>query len=198
MSWKSGKNGDRAKRTGWSGSPSSRDKPLHRWQDSTAAAEGTQIRRRRHRNRWVLVSVLALSLLAFLIWLLLPNSKSQLIVFTATNYAMPIPLNSWAEEDRKSLAELNNVNLLVTDGSEQWNKDNGTKVEINRETIKQNQSRRSTPLIVYLSMHGVVADDGQPCLLPPGASIRDPQTWKHVEDVLDEIRNAVPETRMFC
>ena len=81
---------------------------------------------------------------------------------------MPIPLNSWANEDRKSLAALDNENLLVTDGSEQWNEENSTKVEINQEIIAKNQSRRRTPLIVYLSLHGIVDEEGHPCLLPPG------------------------------
>src|SRR3990170_3475006 len=154
MSWKSAQDGDRTKRTGWSGAGPSREKPLHRWQDATAAADGNKTHRRQQRSRWVLSSVIALGLLGFLVWLLLQwQPKSQLIVFTATQYAPPIPLNSWADEDREALAALDRVNLLMTDGSDQWNKDHSTEIKFSPDTMEPTGRRRSTPLILYFSMH---------------------------------------------
>lgn len=189
MSWKTGKGGGSSKR-GWSGGGSAREAPVHRWQDTTAAAENKRIRRRRHRNRWAVVSALGLGLLACLIWLYLQTKPwSTLVIYTATDYAAPVPINAWVAEDVHSLQKLHRHNLLVDDESDKLQNTSSPRVNFDREVTK---GARRTPVIFYFNMHGVVNGAREPCLLPAQASMRDPDKWLRVADVLAGAREAVP------
>ena len=42
-------------------------------------------------------------------------------------------------------------------------------------------------IIIYLSLHGVVDDKGEPCLIPPGASPWQSSQWVRVRDLLTEL-----------
>ncbi len=196
MSRKSGPGRGRSKNAGWSGGSKTRDQPLHRWQDPNAAAEAAGARRRRQRNRWFAVSVLAVGLLALLVYQLLPTGKTPLIVVIATNYSAPVPLNSWAREDFDSLRELDRGsfwdNIWITDLSERWNDSGEPRAPlVTEELIPKVPSGQ--PLIIYVNMHGIVNDAGDPCLLHPDASITNSKSWKPVAELLGEIRATVPE-----
>ncbi len=138
---------------------------------------------------------MALALLAFLLWLLHQwNTKTPIVFITATKYEDPIPLNPWAVEDRNSLQELKAI-LSIPERVPDWNEASG-KLEVLPKSLDfLVHFRKESPLLLYLSVHGVVKEDGEPCLLPPGASINDPKRWVPVANVLDEINEKVPASR---
>jgi hypothetical protein len=122
---------------------------------------------------------------------------TQVILVTATDYQLPAPLNPWAVEDGNLLKALEDQNLWpVSDISDKWNKQpNAAALQaLLDEEIGKNE-KSEEPLIVHISMHGVVNDDNKPCLLPPGPPALDAKTWIPVEDVLKQIDDAMGDER---
>ena len=195
MSWKRGQKDSRRKKSAWSGGSDSQEAPRHRWQDATSSTDVGRKRRRRSRNRWVVVTAIALALLAWLIVSLLPIPRTPFVLVMATDYKSPIPINSWAMEDGLAIEELNRKNLeLPTKHLINWN-DDGSSFELIPSDFDLNQYKLDLPLIIYLSAHGVVKEDGQPCVLPPRVSINDPKKWIVLEKLLDDIHTKVSEKR---
>jgi Mg-chelatase subunit ChlD len=188
MNRKSASKGGRSKRAAWSGG-GSREAPRHRWQDPNAASRG-RLTNLPRPNRWFVTVVTALGLLAFLVFLVLMRPvPTPLIVVAATNYEIPIPINGWALEDSNALAELGYLDVI--DLSEKWNEGSCSVEDI--IPTEEFTVPRSAPLIVYISMHGIVTDEGEPCLLPPHASIHDAKNWIRVAGVLEKLESLAPE-----
>ena len=96
-----------------------------------------------------------------------------------------------------ALKALENKNLWpVSDISDKWNKQPTAAAlqELLDEEIGRSE-KSEEPLIVHISMHGVVNDDNKPCLLPPGPLAVDAKSWIPVEDVLKHISDAVGDQR---
>jgi hypothetical protein len=193
MSWKRGQQAGRRKRSSWSGESVSQDTPRHRWQDSTSSSDVDRTRRR-SRNRWVSTAVIALALLALLIWFLPKFPRTPFILIAETKYDAPIPINGWAREDCDAFRALNKRNILFQD-HELERDTKSDKVEFLPKSFNANKGQSDIPLVVYVSMHGVVKDSGEPCLLPSGASFNEPKEWIPVANVLDEIGDKVLSTR---
>lgn len=197
MNWKSGGSSGASKPSGWNRKGRGRERPLHRWQDSSSVEVG-RARRRLERSRWAVVSVLALGLLVLLTYLLLTwRQKTPLVlVVAAEEYASsaPIPPNSWAREDANTLKHLDGKNVLVASPKQQpWNIQPlrfipGPK-ELNLSPSRNPFWKTDQPFILYLNMHGIVNEKGEPCLLLPDASLANNRRWYRLKDVLEEIRS---------
>ncbi len=138
---------------------------------------------------------MALALLSFLVWLLLQwKPKTPFVAVTATKYEVPVPINAWATEDRKALELLHRKNLSLPEYLPDWNQ-SGSRFELLPKSLDLSQYREVAPLVVYVSAHGIVKEDGEPCVLPPGVPIDDPKRWIPVAELLDEIGKKVPSTR---
>ncbi|HEX2474219.1 MAG TPA: hypothetical protein VHK01_05715, partial [Lacipirellulaceae bacterium] len=122
------------------------------------------------------------------------ENVTQLILVNAIDYPLAAPLNPWAVEDGSALKALEQKNLWpVSDISDKWNKQpNAATLE---ELLSDEIRNSDEPLIVHISMHGVVNDDNKPCLLPPGALANDAKSWISVEGVLKHISDAVRDRR---
>jgi hypothetical protein len=126
--------------------------------------------------------------------LLLREWRTQVIILTATNYSLPAPLNPWAVEDGNKLKDLEKENLTpVTDISDKWNLDPTltTLHALLDDTIETTKA----PLIVYISMHGVVDDERVPCFLPPGEGPNDTTKLIPVRRVLERISQRIEDRR---
>jgi hypothetical protein len=195
MSRKSRSKAGGTKGGNWSGAGATREQPLHRWQDANTATSG-RARSRRPVSRWLIAAALGLGLLVSLLCMLLwVHRWTPVIVLTATDYSPPFPLNSWATEDRDALKALHEENLRLIDISDKWSKQPSALRQLLEEAAKSARRHRREPLIVHISMHGVVDDEGRPCLLPPGAAPDDTKAWIPVEKVLNDIRDAAPAPR---
>jgi len=197
MNWKSGSRSGSSKPVGWNRKGRGREKALHRWQDP-ASVEVGRARRRMERSRWAIASFLALGLLALLIYLLLTwRQKTPLIAIVAAEeyaQAVSIPPNPWAKEDVNTLKKLDGRNVVIASSKQQpWNIQPVRFIpgprELNLSLSRNPFWRDDQPFILYINMHGIVNEQGEPCLLLPGASLVTDKKWLRLTDVLEEIKS---------
>ena len=138
-----------------------------------------------------MLTVVGVTLLGLLIWLLLSHkSKTEIIAVCITNYDHPFPPNAWAREDIEWLRKLEPYNVSLQDLSDKWN--NGAdQIKSWRDAISQ-APRSRQPLIVYLSMHGIVDDEGSPCLVQPESTLWPNAGLVRVIDLLTGFKELVP------
>ncbi|HJQ81073.1 MAG TPA: hypothetical protein VJ828_14020 [Lacipirellulaceae bacterium] len=133
-------------------------------------------------------------LVLLVVLMLLREWRTEVIILTATDYSLPAPLNPWAVEDGNALKELQQENLTpVTDITDKWSAQPNlaTLLQLLEEEIEETKA----PLIVYISMHGIVNDERMPCLLPPG--VRPAETTKliPVRRILEHISQLAAANR---
>lgn len=160
----------------------------HRWQSETTSLERSLIKSQRKslRARLVGLSFILLGLMSALVVLLLWGpSKTPLISVAAVNYNWPLPPNAWAFEDVQGFAFLQSKNIDWRDASPRW-QTNATALGDLRQQVASvtNLAERTGTLVLYLSMHGAVNDQREPCLIPAGASPLAPDQWIRLSDVV--------------
>ncbi|MEQ8788318.1 MAG: YqaE/Pmp3 family membrane protein [Pirellulaceae bacterium] len=162
--------------------------PEHGWQQPLAGGG-----RPLGRVRWLrlgLLGVLLLVLLGVLLYFLLDApDRTPLVAISATNYEWPMTPNAWSREDLDALYDLDGQTLAIYDASEGW--DAPTLGVEQFERILVSLKRRAAydkRLIAYISMHGAVNGAGQPCLVPPGATPLNSDTWLPLTELLDVIK----------
>ena len=163
------------------------------WQQSGTVQPLTQLRLRNQARPLRVAGLLLLVLVCSVLWiygLLFKAAQTPLIVVAATDYEWPLPPNAWVREDVQRLKDLHRRTLDVVEVSADWNAGEHALHDFHKkmsEAIAQ-RSRASTVLI-YVSMHGVVDGDGIPCLVPPGGSPLDAESWVPVRALLDSIKS---------
>jgi hypothetical protein len=179
-------------RTGWRGGKQ-QTVARHRWQrDPAAATSGRILAREPWRSiRIVVMFLLAGGLLALLIYYLLyAPSRTPVLTIVATDYAWPLPPNAWAKEDVAALADLDKQTLGVRDLSENWRSPDRGLEQLTAELQAFAHRRTTQPIILWISMHGAVDGAGRPCLIPPGASPHESETWLTLSSVFERIKAA--------
>jgi len=141
----------------------------------------------RHRMRLLGFVLLTIGLVAMFVcvafwW----RKKTPIISLTVTQYTAPIPPNSYAREDNERLITANKKNLKSL--PDEFHGQVGTKQCLD---FLMEQLAGQDPggpgkdvVIVYLSAHGVVDDQNQPCLLLSDADSLDSGTWMPIADLL--------------
>lgn len=140
----------------------------------------------RFRFKLAVVTLLALALVAAVLYQILRKPQNPTLIAVAIlDYDQPIPPNAWAWEDVQSLSALAGGNrtagnvvrpadsdLMLTSGSPWRSKDSflGAFQERLGELDRIGGPERTQVLIVYLSGHGVLNEAGAPCLLLPPES----------------------------
>ncbi|MDC0934938.1 VWA domain-containing protein, partial [Pirellulales bacterium] len=188
---------------GWRGRGTGTAKPGYAWQgkpksDSTPG---------RGRGRslfagWRIYAVLGAGLLAlFVSFLLFGPAKTPLLLVVGEEYAAPTPPNAWVDEDRNALQELKHT-LVLSEVKGSWQgAATSDAYEAFRQQLESHRRLRRgfrrirEPLVIYISMPGVVDAQGRPCLLPPGASPLTSDDWLSVEAVIAQIEDVVPAER---
>ena len=138
---------------------------------------------------WGIVASLLITLGLFAYLVLFAPQKTPLLTMVSLDYAWPYAPNSWAEEDLQRFNSLNGRNLeLYPVGQDQmrraeWLTDFSRKL-VNAEF----QHSGNQPILIYISMHGSVDAEGNPCLIPPNSSPVDTSTWIPVAELLTEIK----------
>lgn len=180
-SWKSGK--QPSQRQGW------------RKGTSDAAAGGRSyhwLRRTGQKRpvmrrviRWGITALAALLIVVFIRYLLYFPVKTPLIVAAVTDYAAPFPPNAWAREDLDRFAQTwpssaqgwfrltQDDSVLVTEIDEPWQSESNAIGSL-RQSLRSSKARPGGPdkdvVMIYVSAHGMLDGDGQPCLLLGGAA----------------------------
>lgn len=142
------------------------------------------------RVRLALITLLSVLLVAaFVWWVFLRYAATPLVALAVTEYGDLLPPNAWAEEDVTELDRLANDpnrQAFLRFNRQAVESRDGLESLVNlREAIraKGGGPGRQT-LIVYLSVHGAVDDKGNPCLLLPGPTPRDPPQRVALDEAL--------------
>lgn len=163
--------GSAAKEAGWARRPERSAQAATRWHRSLIGV-------------WLLVALTLIG--GFLSYLMYRPIRTPLLLAAATRYAPPWPPNAWAREDLESLTALDRQEV-ATCLSIPWE---STAEGLRRLRDQLDLVRPGGPgkdaVIVYLSMHGAVDAQGQPCLVPPGATL-DGRGWLPVRELLQTL-----------
>ena len=167
----------------------------HRWQMEGATATGhIDAPLRNLRRTLVFLLFLCLGMLSAFVYLLLHAPiKTPLITIGATNYAWPIPPNSWVKEDVDGLASLHGKAIHWKDSSKAW-QTKSTCLEELRTQLKESAAlaKRAGAIVFYFNMHGAVNEDGEACLIPPAANCVATTQWIKVEEIVSTIVSQLP------
>ena len=152
------------------------------------------------QGKWRLYTLLGAILLGvFLYLLLLSPEKTPVLLITGIRYESPIPPNAWALEDSDTLKELTDT-LLTVEIAGEWGDEGNARKEFRRKLKEHSSLRRGLrtirePVLIYLSLPGLVNRAGQPCLLPPRSSPWSEDDWVTVDSIVRDVASAIPGER---
>ncbi|MGO9115756.1 MAG: hypothetical protein ACLP9L_41650 [Thermoguttaceae bacterium] len=150
----------------------------------------------RYRLRVVFWSVLFAGLVGVYIYYVFRQVvRTPLVAYVATKYDSPIPPNAWASEDLSGLQEMSSEGSLLQEKRivdfhkvDTWESKDQWFSDIRHAIASATPGGPSrTSIIIYLSMHGVVDEKGEPCLIPPGVSPWKSSDWVPVREILTEL-----------
>lgn len=172
---------------GWRGQASDeRADVKHRWQTTDVERASERMPGAGRRRGFIIAGLLIVAgaLVGWYVWsLLISPVQTPVLIVSAAPYSEPFAPNAWASEDADRLAALHERSLTVDRTTSLQNL--GSRLD----ALIKSQPRARTVVIV-LSMHGGVNDDGEACLVPPGASAQNAATWVPLRDVLKWIKNS--------
>ncbi len=153
--------------------------------------------RSRYRAKLAIWSLLLLGLIGTLVWAVWGSyAKTPILVAVVTEYDLPIPPNAWADEDHELLKRLgkdaDESEFRIVDYTKIEGKSSrrilGNLLD-KFKNVRAGGPKRDV-IIIYLSMHGIVNDDNEPCLLPPGATPSETDAWLKMSDLLDGLEES--------
>lgn len=138
---------------------------------------------------WVLfvVALFVVFIVAIIYW----PRRTPLVAMAVTEYedytSRAVLPNAWAREDVESFRDLDTQGEIVDYSNPYFApaKTGEAAFEGLREEIRKRSGWRNRTVLVYLSVHGVVNQDGKPCLLLPGDSPLESDKWLTLESLLD-------------
>ncbi len=189
--------GKRAARSWKQHAPTPTEEAKHLWQ--TGASAGAQLEAMRPQNSGLVyfIGLLVLSLggLGALLFVLLhsPN-KTPIITVIPTNYSWPLSPSAWRLEDLQGLKTLSGQCLQLEDASTSWH----TRTLAIKELRKSSQklavyAKRKGAILLYLSMHTMVNEEGEPCVVPQNADPLDPSEWIGLDEIVVLAREQIPD-----
>jgi hypothetical protein len=158
-------------------------KPQDVWK-SSAAARPAAARRAPARGRWFAAALAVVGLagvVAGLLFYLWPDPAPVILTIPVAAYTHPdCPPNPWAESDARGFLERAPEGGAQTFQAQE-------KQAILRELDRVVADGRRRPLVVYLSMLGVVSN-GKVQLLPADARPDETASWLPLEEILSRLR----------
>ncbi len=181
----------------WKGQAERGEAPIrHRWQAETELGQtsGVYAPARALRRFLAFLLILFIGMLGGFVYLLLhAPAKTPVISVGATNYVWPLPPNAWAKEDIEFFGALHGKIIQWKDSSRAWQSKSSALDDLRTQLRDAAPlARRAGALILYLNMHGAVNEEGEACLIPPGASPLTTTQWIAIEDLGEVIRANVP------
>src|SRR5262245_2882995 len=163
-------------------------KPIKQgWKDTAAAAKtpAKQAEAKRKQIGTLLFVILALAgAVAAFIWLLQWAAEPYFLPLSITEYKdRHFPANAQADQDRDALLK---GNYFPSKGRETFASQEKKKIDAELSNLKNRKA--SDALVLYLSSHVIVDEQGELCLIPGDASIDDPKSWYKFHDLLESVR----------
>ena len=181
---------------GWDGSqPHTSSTPQHEWQTPPEA----KLKARSFRKSrlafagWLGIGV---AMLAGLVYSL-PYSpdKTPCFVLVESDYPVPLSVNGWAEDDVALLSELDSENIAVYPVASSWDQVASGLTDVSRQVREHAADAINCgSCILYVNAHGLVDDQGQPCIVPAAGQPHDTSTWIPLEDLLSQVVDSLPES----
>jgi Mg-chelatase subunit ChlD len=173
--------------------------PDYRWQSDERETAPSHIRRSSVKQRLRILGLgclIAAVCAFFLAELLFSRPRTPMIVIAPANYELPFQPLSWSHEDVEAFRELDRETLNVHAINSGWKtKDQGIRQLDSQLQNIVRKSRQSPAIVLYLRMHSTVDGLGVPCLIPPGASPFNSDSWLPVKDLLERFRaQQVPDS----
>ena len=149
----------------------------------------SQSRTRLKLASWAIFTLLLIG--AATILSLQPAERVPLLAISVTNYQSPIPPNSFAEEDLErlhdTLDDYRNVNVICETNPPDAKNDFLDLVRARLRDVSLGGPGDDTA-IIYISAHGVVNENGQPCLLIGSSNPLNSTTWLSVTELISTIQ----------
>jgi hypothetical protein len=209
-------------RVNWQGNKQGRGgEAQHQWQQDPQRQRRLQAARanRPRRLKLAAASLTAVALLGALVYFLLIGSPATpLLAIAITGYAAPLPPNAWAKEDidrfdrfqspTRSFRNRGAIDPETHSDQDEWFDPGRSGDLIKKLTDWLNRAKPGGPgrnaVVIYLSGHGVVDDEGEPCLVlpqkggPSGTPRRAPwdtSRWLRVRDLVAALDAERPNVR---
>lgn len=173
--------------------------PEYRWKSDARETVPLHTRRANVKRRLRLLglgALIAAISTAFLVELLFSPPRTPMIVIAPSEYEWPFQPLSWIQEDLEGFRNLDRETLDVHAIDVGWKtKDQGLRqLDIKLQNVVR-QSHRPHAIILYLRMHSAVDGVGTACLVPPGASPLNSDSWLPVKDILERFKQqSVPDS----
>lgn len=141
---------------------------------------------------WSLLFVtLVIGFILVLIWW---PQRTPLLAIAVTDYDAPLPPNAWAREDIDRLFELGKEGSwwkekrILAYSELSWDSNELGKLGV-REFLRKAQpgGPGKNVILIYLSIHGAVDGNGEPCFIPSGAAQRKSDDWLPVRELLADL-----------
>ncbi|WP_010585274.1 vWA domain-containing protein [Schlesneria paludicola] len=173
--------------------------PEYRWKSDARETVPLHTRRANVKRRLRLLalgSLIAAISTAFLVELLFSPPRTPMIVIAPSEYEWPFQPLSWIQEDLEGFRSLDRETLDIHAIDVGWKtKDQGLRqLDLKLQNIVR-QSHRPHAIVLYLRMHSAVDGVGTACLVPPGASPFNSDSWLPVKDILERFKQQnVPDS----
>jgi hypothetical protein len=161
------------------------------------ADDGVERSVARYRTKVFLWSAIFLALVAgFVVWLLWTPKLTPFLAVAAVNYEYPLPPNAFVREDAnrfrglhgKAASGLDEIKVLLYDEVDFESSTSGLKEIQGKLEKAEPGGPDKNALAIYLSMHGAVNAEGEPCLIPPDVPPRDSSKWLRMADLLEDLK----------
>lgn len=180
----------------WKGQSESVVEPArHRWQmEGTAVEAQMNAPARRLRRALAFLLLLAVTMLCAFVFLLLHAPlKTPVIAVGATNYVWPMPPNSWVKEDIDGIASLHGKAIHLKDSGKAWQTKSACLEDLQSQLRETKAlAERAGVVVLYINMHGAVNEEGDACLVPPGANYIASTQWIKIEELTNTIVQNAP------
>ena len=173
--------------------------PTYRWQTDERDVVPLHLRRSKVKRRLQIFGLTCLGVIVtavFLFELLLSRPRTPLIVIAPSDYEVPFQPLSWSDEDVNGLRKLDRetLNIRAIDGGWKTNDQGLRHLDAHLKDIA-GQANHLDSVVIYIRMHSAVDGAGVPCLVPPGASPFNSDSWLPVKDVFERFRSSnVPDS----
>ncbi len=178
----------------WRGgkSPTGAGKSSPEWQREPALAAGADSTHGKLRSLWI-AGLLGACLIGggWLTWFeWRPSAKLPILSVMEADYDDPFPPNSWAREDRDAYQTQGGGPAL-----------DGVTVRLSRHTLTEflgdssrarNGSGTPPVAVTYVSAHGLVNSQNEPCLAARATRADDDRNWITLSQILKRIRQSRP------